>query len=59
MAQIFAPKIWGAVAGPVAEWVRKLAGCYISARSNGTSFTIAHASDADTDKTFTYEVRNP
>lgn len=112
MAQIFAPKIWGAVAGPTAEWCRKLAeaidqlangssrtvgsvtltagatsttvssvyvtptshitltpttanarddapDCYISARNNGVSFVITHPSDADTDKTFTYEVRNP
>lgn len=112
MAQIYAPKSWGGVAGGVAEWVRKLAeaidqlaagasktvsevtltanatsttvmtpyvtpnshitvtpttanardawkDCYISARTNGTSFVITHPSDADTDKTFTFEVRNP
>lgn len=35
------------------------ASCYISARTNGTSFVITHPSDADTDKTFTFEIRNP
>lgn len=112
MAQIFAPKIWGSVAGPTAEWCRKLAEAieqlangsgrsvgtltltagtttttvqsiyvtptshitltpttangaaaiattYVSARNNGVSFVLTHANSAQTDRSFTYEVRNP
>lgn len=36
-----------------------VASTYISARTSGASFTITHPSDADTDKTFTYEISNP
>lgn len=32
---------------------------YISARTNGASFVITHANTASTDRTFTYEIRNP
>ena len=32
---------------------------YISARNNGASFVITHANNAQTDRTFSYEVRNP
>lgn len=32
-------------------------GCYVSARSGGVSFTITHANNAQTDRTFTYEIR--
>lgn len=32
---------------------------YISARTNGTSFVITHANNAQADRTFTYEIRNP
>jgi hypothetical protein len=114
MAQIYAPKAWATVSGPVAEWCRKLAEAVdqlangssrtvgsvtltanaasttvtnthvtpsshvtltpitanaateygagtwrISTRTNGTSFVITHVNNAQTDRTFTYEVRNP
>lgn len=112
MAQIFAPKFWGAVSGQTAEWCRKLAEAidqiangasrtvgtltltagtasttvesvyvapashitltpttanaaaalattYVSARNNATGFVLTHANNAQTDRTFTFEVRNP
>lgn len=36
-----------------------LATTYISTRTNGTSFVLTHANNAQTDRTFTFEVRNP
>lgn len=35
----------------------ELATMYVSARTQGASFTITHANNAQTDRTFTYEIR--
>jgi hypothetical protein len=32
---------------------------YVSARTNGASFQLTHANSAQTDRTFTYEIRRP
>lgn len=32
---------------------------FTSTRANGTSFTITHANNSQTDRSFTFEVRNP
>lgn len=42
-----------------AQELKSAGGIYVSARTNGTSFVLTHANNAQSDRTFSYAIENP